>query len=90
MQANDDEQQFIVATKTDSRTSDTQKRMYGRPNGLVYRFITRDVVTLSLEEWQDYTQLDLSGKASPTSVVALNNGVDYENMLFNSSHPRAA
>jgi hypothetical protein len=85
------ENKFIVPTKTDSRTSETQKRMYGRPDGLVYRFITKDAVTVSLEEWQEYNQLDLSGKASPTSVVALHRGeTDYENLVFNSSHPRAA
>jgi hypothetical protein len=85
------ENEFIVPTKTDSRTSETQKRMYGRPDGLVYRFITKDAVTVSLEEWQEYNRLYLSGKASPTSVVALNRGeTDYENLVFNSSHPRAA
>jgi hypothetical protein len=39
----------LVPTKTDSRTSETQKRMYS-PNGLVFKLIAKDAVTVALED----------------------------------------
>lgn len=98
MQTNDD-CKMLVPTKTDSRTSDTQRRMYSRPNGVAYQLLTKDAVTYALEELYRYGQLDLSGKVSPTSVMSQSMssdiGIDFSNLdppdlRFNSSHPRAA
>ena len=40
----------VVLTKVDSRSNETQKRMYSSPDGKAFKLVTKDIVTLALEE----------------------------------------
>ena len=59
----------VVPTKTDSRSSETQKRLYASPNGAAYKLLTRSIITSDLLETYQGDSLLHSGRTSPTSVL---------------------
>ena len=64
-----DSEVVTVLTKTDSRSSDTQKRMYASANGAAFRLLTRDAVTTILDNLNQDDQVQCCGRKSPTSVI---------------------
>jgi hypothetical protein len=61
-QTNDaDELVFTIPTKRESRSSETQQRMY-RPGGMVFHLLTRDIIS---DVVVDYT----TRRISPVSVL---------------------
>ena len=68
---------FLIPTKKDSRTSETQKLMYSCPNGLFYHVATKDAVTVAIEELNEVqvmpTQENSSTQATPTQSTKSTN-----------------
>ena len=92
-----DNEVITVLTKTESRSSDTQKRMYASPNGIAYRFLARDTITSLLDNLNQFNQEHCRGTDSPKSVIVDKleetiQGIDLDDVVIaiNQSRARAA
>ena len=66
---------IVVPTKTDSRSSETQKRLYAAPNGAAFKFLTKSSVSFGPDQGNFIPPP--SGRTSPTSVLDQQMNMDH-------------
>jgi hypothetical protein len=60
---------FTIPTKRESRSSETQQRMY-RPGGMVFDLLTRDIIAdIVVDDIFLYGHFNATGRISPVSVL---------------------
>ena len=74
-----------VPTKKDSRTSETQKRMYSNPDGIAFELMAKDPLTSTLRELDELHN-------STTEKDGIDVDLDFAAAVrqLRSMHPRAA
>ena len=67
---------FAVPTKTDSRSSETQKRLYASPNGTAFKLLAKHSITSELLQPNQSDSSLSSCRSSQTSVLDQQMNID--------------